>query len=206
MRSCRTLALAFAGTALFASLPAAADTSPPPQTPVVTVQVPGPAPAPAQPGAYPPGAYPPGAYPGGPPAPYYGPPGYPPPGAYYGPPPGAYYAPAYPVPHPTERQSVGAMVGGIIGVTGGGILLLAGAFAAIPSCSFDDSVDNETCNNHTALTIGLVVAGVVAIAAGVPLIVYGAKKVPLGTATALPPSPLPAWAGAPGGPGWRWTF
>jgi hypothetical protein len=55
------------------------------------------------------------------------------------------------------------------------------------------------------------VAGVVLIAVGIPLTVYGARRVPV--ATALLPgksdalaSPLPGWAGAPGGAGWKWSF
>jgi hypothetical protein len=202
--------LAFGGAALLAPLPAAADTSPAPVTPTVTVVVPG-APAAVAPPAPPPAGYPPGAYGAVPPAPYYGPPGaYPPPPGYYGPPPGAYYPPSFQRPL-FERQSTGAMAGGIVLISAGGVLLLAGAIAAIPSCqdTFNQNEDfTTTCDNHTATVVGLVVSGVVAIAAGIPLTIWGARKVPVGTAAAgaLPSSPLPAWAGAPTRKGWGWQF
>ncbi len=223
MSNGRAFALAVAGAALLVTRPAAADTSPTaPETQVA------PAPA-APPGAYPPGAYPPGAYPPGayppgayppgaypappPPGAYYGPP----PGAYYGPPPGSYYAPAYPMAPPMERRSTGAMVGGIIGVSLGAVLLFAALFEATlaDTCSVVAS-DNfggssPSCGGNGGAAIGLTVAGIVGIAVGIPLIVYGAKKVPVGTALGLSngvamQSPLPAWAGAPGGTGWKWKF
>ena len=50
-------------------------------------------------------------------------------------------------------------------------------------------------------------AGIAAIAVGIPLIIYGAKKVPVGAAPIAGALPgMPAWAGAPGGTGWRWRF
>jgi hypothetical protein len=108
-----------------------------------------------------------------------------------------------------ERRSVGAMAGGIVGVTAGGVLILAGAIAAIPTCNFVDNgtTINSVCDDHTATVIGLVVAGLVSIGVGIPLIVYGAKKVPVGTGEAsLVQKRLPAWAGTPAPRGWEWRF
>jgi hypothetical protein len=225
----RAFALAVAGAALLVALPAAADTSPTPVTPVAPAPV---APAPAYPpgaypaappAAYPPGAYPPGAYPPGayPPGAY--PPGAYPPGAYPGayPPPPGYYAPAPPLgpyyappgtfvmPPPVERRSTGAMVGGIIGVSLGAVLLIAALFEATlaDTCNVYDSTGDVACGGNSTAAIGLTVGGLVGIGVGIPLIIYGAKKVPVGTAlTNGVPSPLPAWAGTPGGTGWKWQF
>ena len=206
----RAFALAVAGATLFVSLPAAADTSPPP--PVTVVVVPGGVPAAPPPPSYPPGAYPappPGAYPAPPPGGYYPPPGgyYPSPGYYA--PPGPYYAPPgtyQPLPA-MERRSVGAMAGGIVGISAGGIFLFSALFLATigdTNCAFEGS----SCDAHTPAVIGLTVAGIAGIAIGVPLLIYGVKKVPLGTASSgsTREAPLPAWAGAPAGQGWRWRF
>jgi hypothetical protein len=225
MSNGRAFSLAVAGAMLAIALPAAADTSSPP-TPVVVT----PAPA-SPPGAYPPGAYPPpppaGAYPGPPPGAYggYPPPppgaygGYPPPpGAYYGAaPPPAYYGPAgaYAMPPPMERRSTGAMVGGIVSISLGGVLLAAALITATfaDSCAVqEDNGFTTTCSSNTGTTVGLTVAGIVGIAVGIPLLIYGVRRVPVGAALApggaslALQSPLPAWAGAPGGTGWRWRF
>jgi hypothetical protein len=213
MSHARNLALAFAGAALFASLPAAADTSAPAPTPIV-ITTPGPAPVPLapQPVAPPAAAYPPGTYPGYPPGAYpvpypgaYPAPAYYGPGGYYAPPSGYYAARYTPMPL-TERQSVGALAGGAVAIGAGGIMVIAALIAAIPTCSFNgnSNADFETCDNHTATVVGLTVAGLVAIAVGIPLVVYGNKRIPIGAAAAT--SGLPAWAGKPGGTGWGWSF
>jgi hypothetical protein len=192
-----------AAISLSFTLPAAADTTPaaPPQAPPAaqppppSAYPPGSYPAPAP---YPPGAYPPGAYPQG-----YPPPGaypYPPPGGYYAPPPQAYYAP---VPYGMveyERQNKGAMIGGIAAASVGGVFLLTGIFAGAVAADCFGS-----CSSTQGIAVGFSIAGGVLLAAGIPLIVYGAKKVPVGSQPANA-SVLPAWAGAPGGPGWRWKF
>jgi hypothetical protein len=46
--------------------------------------------------------------------------------------------------------------------------------------------------------------GLVGIAVGVPLLVYGAKKVPVNPAAAA--TATSKWVGSPGGAGWAWTF
>jgi hypothetical protein len=191
----RALALAVAGSALLSSLPAAAQT--PPAPPVTVVVVPG------GPPAAPPPAY-------APPAPYYAPPGpyYAPAPPYYAPP-GPYYAPAapYPLVPARERRSIGGMAAGIVGVSAGGILLISSAFAAMIADASCDSFTGSCSNRSQTTAIALGVSGGLAIAIGIPLLVWGAQKVPVGTAVAgNVPSPLPAWAGAPGGPGWRWRF
>jgi hypothetical protein len=193
----RAPALAFAGSLLLATLPAAAQT--PPAPPVTVVVVPGGAPA-----APPPGYAPP-------PGPYYAPapPGYVPAPPVYAPP-APYYGPAYPVLPAMERRSVGAMAAGIVGVSAGGILLFSSLFAALitdANCAATADVAGSCSNSNQGVAIALGVSGGVAIAIGIPLIVWGARKVPVGTVAAGNlPSPLPAWAGAPGGPGWRWRF
>ena len=192
-----TLAVTVAGAVLFAAPSAAADASPPPATPLTTTP--------------PPAAYPPGASPA--PVPYYGPGVYPgpPAGGYYAPPPGAYYDPpgAYPPPPPMERRSVGAMVGGIVAVSGGFILAMSALVVSVAAetCGIDAIGTSNTCPDRTATEIGLSIGSIAAIAVGIPLIIYGAKKVPVGGAPIAGALPgMPAWAGAPGGTGWRWRF
>jgi hypothetical protein len=197
----RPLALAVTTAALAVSLPAAAQTPPP-------ADAPQPPPAAAPPGYAPPppGYAPPPAYGQLPPPGYAPPPGYgPPPGAYYGPPP-VYYGPPPYVPRATERQSVGAMVAGIVLTSIGGVLLIGAATGASLEATCD--VGFQSCtDNFTGVAVGLVIGGVVGLAAGIPLLIYGARRVPI-SATSGPPQAraLPAWVGAPGGTGWAWRF
>src|SRR5262249_43234143 len=124
-------------------------------------------------------APPPRPYP--PPAPYYYP--YAP---YYYP----YYFPPPPVTPRMQRQSTAAFVVGIVGIAGGNIAVLFGAVCAL----------GNTCSGDPAL--GVFVGGLIGLAAGIPLLVYGNQKVPIPAGQVALPSHLPAWAGAPGGPGW----
>ena len=197
------VAIAVAGTTLVATLPAAADTTPLPPAPPPATQ-------PAPPPPPPPGASSPGAYPAPPPG-AYAPPS---PGTYYPPPPG-YYAPpgAYALKPPMRWQSVGSMAAGIVGVSSGSVLLLsAGIVAALQCNSYGIAAPSPTCgDSNTGALVGLTVAGIVLIAVGIPLIIYGARRVPVefalvpGKSNALTLG-LPQWAGAPGGAGWKWSF
>ena len=170
-------------------------------------------------GPPPPGfGQPPPGY-GQPPPGYYAP-GYPPPG--YGPPPPGYYAPGYPPPgyvmapgaYPQEafpqkeRRSTGMMVSGIVLTSLGGLVTLVGSLVAVSSGSTTVTCDDTGCfstrNDSTELGTGLIVGGLVSIAVGIPLIVYGSKKVPIDPAAAAPAAAK--WIGAPGGAGWQWKF
>jgi len=117
----------------------------------------------------------------------------------------------------TERRSTGAMVGGIVGISVGAVLLLSAGVEALvaDSCSavtFNNSFESTTsCGSGTGTVIGLSIAGLIGIGVGIPLIVWGAKRVPVGTALApgkafALESPLPKWVGLPGGTGWKWQF
>lgn len=92
------------------------------------------------------------------------------------------------------------MVGGIVAVAVGSVLAFSGALVMVlpGGCPADGA-----CSNSLSPGIEVIAGGLVGLAVGIPLIVYGAQKVPVGTALA---SPLPAWAGAPGGRGWVWRF
>jgi hypothetical protein len=110
------------------------------------------------------------------------------------------------MPPVTERQSVGAMVAGIVLTSIGGVLLIGAATGASLETSCDLNTGNCT-NSFGGVAIGLVIGGVVGLAAGIPLLIYGARRVPV-TQTSAPPQAhaFPAWAGAPGGTGWVWRF
>ena len=181
-----------------------------------------PPPAPGQPppgyGQPPPGygyppqgnGYPPPGY--GYPPPGYGqaPPGYgyPPPGYGY-PPPGyeAYDTDGSQGPPVTmKRRSVGMMVGGIVLVSAGAVVSTLGSLmffseqsvdCACPSggyCSCGDTGGDD--GGAAALLIG----GLLAIGGGIPLIVIGARKVPV-IDPAAPPEPAPPQATLLVGPG-----
>jgi drug/metabolite transporter (DMT)-like permease len=105
---------------------------------------------------------------------------------------------------PYRYRSVPALASGIVGVSLGGIFLIAGAIVA--STGGCDEFGDCTSTNWGAVA-GLTVGGIIGIGVGIPLIIYGAKRVPAGMPAAeIVDHVLPAWAGAPHGNGWRWTF
>lgn len=131
----------------------------------------------------PPGYAPPPGY--GAPPPEYGaaPPGYavPPGGAYY-------YGYGPPPPIPKKRRSTGMMVSGIVLTALGGVTLLAGAvvygMAKKTSCTYSATGATFCSRNEdgaTAGTIAMLLGGGM-IAAGIPLTVVGARKVPVNEA------------------------
>ena len=148
-------------------------------------------PPPAQPTATAPPGYgaPPPGY--GAPPPGYGapPPGYAPPPAYYYPPPGYYGGQPLPPPVPKERYSTGMMVSGIV-------LAGAGAFALLIGGAIFSAADrgqvvcdefgcrNESNDDQKTTGIALMIAGGAGIAIGVPLLIVGARKVPVESAPA----------------------
>ena len=95
-------------------------------------------------------------------------------------------------------------------VAGGGVLVLAGVVGVtfgvmrvttLATCP--GSCPNPARNEKIGGAVLGVSAG--ALAAGIVMIVVGTR--PAATATAPPvATTLPAWAGAPGGPGWAWRF
>jgi hypothetical protein len=99
------------------------------------------------------------------------------------------------------------MVAGIVLTSIGGVLLIGAATGASLETTCD--VEFNSCtNNFTPVAIGLVIGGIVGIAAGIPLLIYGARRVPVSPASAPPQAAhaLPQWVGAPGGTGWVWRF
>lgn len=101
------------------------------------------------------------------------------------------------------RRSVPMMaVGGtLIGLGSASVLLglLGLGFSAIGDC-FDN------CHRDLTIPNTFLIGGVAGLAVGIPLLVYGKKLVPISSSAQAGARPLPAWAGAPGGPGWKWQF
>jgi hypothetical protein len=96
------------------------------------------------------------------------------------------------------------MSGGIAGVAIGSILLVTSAFSGGVQA---------TCQvqcNHTPLIIGLIAAGSTLIVAGIPLIVWGARMVPVAgpspSVALVPRKPLPTWIGPTGSGSWAFRF
>jgi hypothetical protein len=167
------------------ALPPGYGPPPPGYAPPPAGYAPPPGYAPA-PGYAPPGYAPPPGY--GPPPGYAPAPGYaPPPG--YGPPPG-YYGPQQVAPQ-MERRSGGALAGGIVLVSLGAVSSLVGAvlLSSSETCSYlySGTNNNVTGCAHDKRTSGiaLTVAGLAGIGVGIPLIVWGAKRVPVGGGPAV---------------------
>jgi hypothetical protein len=103
-----------------------------------------------------------------------------------------------------ERRSTLAMSGGIAGVAIGSILLVSSAFSGGVQAAC-----NSGCN-HTPVIVGLVAAGTTLVVAGVPLIIWGARMVPVAgptpAAALVPKRALPAWVGVVGSGGWAFRF
>ncbi len=104
-----------------------------------------------------------------------------------------------------ERRSSGMMIAGIVlaglggvGLAGGAVMVLNsdsfGTFCS-PSCRQSDvrSADNQRTTGYVLMTLGAAGIGV-----GIPLIVIGAKRVPIGVAPpGEPGAPPPPARGAP---------
>lgn len=88
------------------------------------------------------------------------------------------------------------MVGGIVLTSAGGLAILYVGATAMGGCEGD-------CEGHANVVRGTLIGGAVALAVGIPLLIYGAKRVPPETAGA---TPLPKWAGAPSATGWGWSL
>ena len=90
------------------------------------------------------------------------------------------------------------MVGGIVLTSAGGLAFMYIGATAMGGCSDD-------CKAHDRFVRGTVLGGAIALAVGIPLLIYGAKRVPT-DAQALQGVALPKWAGAPSATGWGWTL
>jgi hypothetical protein len=113
-------------------------------------------------------------------------------------------------PVPKQRRSSGMMTGGIVLISAGGLATIIGAFVALNAsnqCTFDFTGNCTRNSGAEAGGYGLMVGGLVAVAVGIPLLVYGSKKIPI-KADGAPEAALaiPKWVGAPGGAGWQWKF
>ena len=104
------------------------------------------------------------------------------------------------------------MASGIVLLSLGSVFVVTSTIAfTMPSCrtALDSGINNNLCTGSDAVPVGLLISGLIGVAAGIPLLVYGAQRTPLagGTTTgrALPPA-VPAWVGVPRGNGWAWTF
>ncbi|MFT3773624.1 MAG: hypothetical protein QM820_50255 [Minicystis sp.] len=182
--------------ALGLALPARAETSSAPPAPPPSSAAPVPPPPAAIPAA--PGEPPPPAYP--PPNGYALPPGYaPPPGAYYPPPQAGPVAdPNAPVMVRT-RRSPQAMYAGAGLVAIGGLGLIVGVTITLTSGlrAWENAYGcNSNCSTSQSVGLGLMIGGLITAAVGVPLLVYGAKRVPAQF----------SWVGEPTATGWQWRF
>ncbi len=95
-----------------------------------------------------------------------------------------WYRPAPDDDERTKRRSTGMMVGGIILTAGGGSFATMGlallALGDTRTCDDYGSGERECIGyDYTGIGTGFLVVGGVAIAVGVPLILYGAARVPL---------------------------
>ncbi len=173
---------AVAGAMLLASLPAAADVTPE-TAPPVDGQAALPPPKPPEPATPPPATPPPATPEPAVPPPVVGPRAVPPP------------------PFMMRRSQV-AMSSGIAAVALGGIAFVGTAVSA--------GIQLGCGCRRLPTVIGLAATGGVLLALGIPLILYGAKMVPVvepvPTVAIVPRKQPPAWMGAPGSEGWAFRF
>ncbi len=201
-----------------APAPTATDTvtvppPPPPPPPSTAPAPPGPAPYGEQPhGAPPPHGTPP---PYGEPPPYGAPPPYGPDPSGYGPRPKGPYrgSRAYPPPdyrypdrYPKMRRRTELLVPGIVMSATGGITAFTGLI--LLAASVQTSVYGVSGTNTDLRTAGLVtlIAGTVVAVGGIPLIVIGARKVPVEDDEPMETSALPALSVGPTGANMSWQF
>jgi hypothetical protein len=106
---------------------------------------------------------------------------------------------------PMERRSSGMMTGGIVLISAGGLGIIIGSTVALSagsSCTFDFTGSCTRDTSAQTAGYGAMIGGIISLAVGIPLLVYGAKKVP--ARGDVPPRA--AWVGAPAGQGWQWKF
>lgn len=115
--------------------------------------------------------------------------------------------PAPHVPPVMARRSDAAMVAGIVLTSVSGALLITAAAGESTVTQCEGGFAAPCNNSFTGIAVGLVIGAVVGLAVGIPVLVHGAKQVPLAPASAPPQGQaLPTWVGAPGGTGWVWRF
>jgi len=125
-----------------------------------------------------------------------------PPGPAPPPPPGA----VPPDGETTERRSTGMFVTGVILIPLGGLSLLGAATAGILAAAEDVSGLNRSAEEMELAAIGLAVFGVVAIGAGIPLLVIGNQDVPVEGQSGQPPAPEATLYVGPSSANFRVTF
>jgi hypothetical protein len=95
-----------------------------------------------------------------------------------------------------RRRSTGLMVGGIVLASLGTASLATALGLTIAQVSCDDDAERARCRAFDTAALATLLAGFGATSIGIPLIVYGAKKLPLeGASAALAPWLTPSAAG-----------
>ena len=97
-------------------------------------------------------------------------------------------------------------------MAGGIVLLVSGVIAVGVAAPFLHDGTQTCTSNGSGFAcdtpspdrgfVAVAIAGALGVFGGIPLIVVGAQRVPPDEAARA----LPAWAGAPAGNGWRWTY
>jgi hypothetical protein len=104
-----------------------------------------------------------------------------------------------------KRRSKGLMATGIVLTSLGGLSLFGGVLSGMAGSLGGRCYDNGSSCSTTAVL--MIVGGVIGVAVGIPLIVYGGKRVPVDpSGEPLQVNASPQWLGAPGGSGWIWRF
>jgi hypothetical protein len=101
-----------------------------------------------------------------------------------------------PPPATSERRSTAAIVSGIVLVSASGLALLYVGGTAMGDCA-------SNCDSRDSLDRGLLIGTAAGLLIGIPLIVYGAKRVPTESGAV---QMVPRWAGGPTTTGWGWRF
>jgi hypothetical protein len=105
--------------------------------------------------------------------------------------------PAPPPDPPSRAGSVAMIVGGSVLAGAGTGLSLYGIFVALFMPGGCDGTGN--CHSNTPFAAGFIGGGLAGVAAGIPLIVWGALRIKASHTQS-------AWIGAPAPSGWQWRF
>lgn len=97
----------------------------------------------------------------------------------------------------SERRSTLAMTSGIVLIGVGGLAISSVGFFGVGDCVDD-------CEGRDNVVRASLLGGAVALAVGIPLLIYGAKRVP--PESRATGALLPRWAGAPTLAGWQWKL
>jgi hypothetical protein len=101
-----------------------------------------------------------------------------------------------------ERRSSGLMMGGIVLTTVGGVGMIGAGILASSAAACSDCA-SYTRDNKAIISLTMLITGAICVGIGIPMIVWGGKRVPRNPGQPVAKAVAARW---PGGGGLVWRF